>query len=459
MVLVALLIIGVTAGIIASWAEHMGREQKSMELIATKGLLDQSLSNAAFDEIVCHKIIQRECTTCPAATAGASLPLTINLGSLGVMNTGLSSQQMGIQFPNISLENLSNVGGITWEGTLVLEVAALANTQAFGGNRFPPMRLPGFRVDLTPGTHQIERCIASSPEANCIQLGGQMDSTNYNPPRCVLPTNYTGLTCAGNETYVKDAAGNVSCVPVSDLLASGSCPSGKFLYSFGYGANACLTLSEIIGRVCGPNSILRSNGNGTGSCASLPQIVGEVCPLNHALASDGAGGARCVPFVANTPVVNCVGAWSACSTSCGDGVQTYNILTPASGGGAACTIAEGTQQACNLGACSGPTMPTTPSGPTTPTMTQAEYCASFASVCTPPGCSVVPMMSLAAAARCDPGAGGGYSEVGTRPTTDFPVCALEQIVVNPIAGIAQYTYHVFAIGDPLGSPTFGCSGQ
>ncbi len=40
--------------------------------------------------------------------------------------------------------------------------------------------------------------------------------------------------------------------------------------------------------------------------------------------------------------VNCVGYWDACSVTCGTGVQTYRITTPASGGGASCKDTDGT---------------------------------------------------------------------------------------------------------------------
>ncbi len=347
MVLVALLIIGVTAGTIASWAEHIGREQKAMELISSKSLLDQSVNNAAFDDQVCHKIIQRDCTApCAPASVGATLPLTISLGSIGEMKSGLDSPAMGVRFTNVSLEGVTNPSGITWRGTLVLEIEARAGTRAFGGNKFPALRIPGFSVDMPGPGFQITRCLADSPDVICTKHGGEIDDQNYNPPRCVLPTNYGGVTCAANQVHQKDAMGNITCVAASSVIAQGSCPPDRFLYSFGYGAHACLTLSEAIGRRCGPNQVLRSNGDGSAACISLPQIVGEVCPPNHALASDGGSGAKCVPFSA--PAVNGVGSWGPCVM----GSQTYTITTPSSGGGTACPATNGQVQAC-----SGPTCP------------------------------------------------------------------------------------------------------
>ena len=49
--------------------------------------------------------------------------------------------------------------------------------------------------------------------------------------------------------------------------------------------------------------------------------------------------------------VNCIGSWGACSATCGGGSQTYNITTQASGGGAACPYQSGQAQACNTQAC------------------------------------------------------------------------------------------------------------
>ncbi len=50
-------------------------------------------------------------------------------------------------------------------------------------------------------------------------------------------------------------------------------------------------------------------------------------------------------------VQNCAGVWEACSVPCGGGTQAYSHTVPANAWGAACAIANGTTQACNIAAC------------------------------------------------------------------------------------------------------------
>ena len=50
--------------------------------------------------------------------------------------------------------------------------------------------------------------------------------------------------------------------------------------------------------------------------------------------------------------VNCVGAWSACSRTCGGlGQQLYNISTPASNGGTSCEAAQNATKNCMTPGC------------------------------------------------------------------------------------------------------------
>lgn len=70
----------------------------------------------------------------------------------------------------------------------------------------------------------------------------------------------------------------------------------------------------------------------------------------------GAPSSTTPTTAASTSKVNCVGYWDACSVSCGTGIQTYRISTPASGGGNACKDTDGTtpRAAGDTKPCSGP---------------------------------------------------------------------------------------------------------
>ncbi len=68
-------------------------------------------------------------------------------------------------------------------------------------------------------------------------------------------------------------------------------------------------------------------------------------------------GAACPPLtesqVCNTQgcPVNCVGSWVGCNVTCGTGIDTYTITTPAANGGTACPTADGATKACVLAPC------------------------------------------------------------------------------------------------------------
>jgi hypothetical protein len=63
-------------------------------------------------------------------------------------------------------------------------------------------------------------------------------------------------------------------------------------------------------------------------------------------------GAACPPLTetqnCNTQgcPVDCVGSWAGCSVTCGEGIDTYRITTPAANGGKACTESDGATRKC-----------------------------------------------------------------------------------------------------------------
>ncbi|AGH94268.1 thrombospondin type-1 domain-containing protein [Pseudobdellovibrio exovorus] len=62
-------------------------------------------------------------------------------------------------------------------------------------------------------------------------------------------------------------------------------------------------------------------------------------------------------YTNSTCVQNCSGAWGPCSVACGGGTQTYTVDVPANQWGAACPHAAGETRTCNTAACAPPAVP------------------------------------------------------------------------------------------------------
>jgi hypothetical protein len=60
------------------------------------------------------------------------------------------------------------------------------------------------------------------------------------------------------------------------------------------------------------------------------------------------------------PAVNCVGAYGACSATCGAGTQAYAISIAAANGGTQCAVSNGLTQVCNVATCPLPVPPAPP---------------------------------------------------------------------------------------------------
>jgi hypothetical protein len=80
----------------------------------------------------------------------------------------------------------------------------------------------------------------------------------------------------------------------------------------------------------------------TGTSSSGTPLASLGSTPDSAATTENTGTPSTPPSSASTGQVNCIGYWDACSVTCGTGVQTYRITTPASGGGASCKDTDGT---------------------------------------------------------------------------------------------------------------------
>lgn len=104
----------------------------------------------------------------------------------------------------------------------------------------------------------------------------------------------------------------------------------------------------------------RSPAAFSGSTASTLGSLGSTPDATATAPNVGAQSGATTPTTPPTPPptnkVNCIGYWDACSVTCGTGIQTYRISTPAAGGGNACKDTDGTtpRAAGDTKPCSGP---------------------------------------------------------------------------------------------------------
>ena len=88
------------------------------------------------------------------------------------------------------------------------------------------------------------------------------------------------------------------------------------------------------------------------SACSLPCGGGTQTRTRTVTKKPTFNGATCPPLTeqqnCNTQgcPVNCVGSWAGCSVTCGEGVDTFKITTPAANGGTACTENDGATRKC-----------------------------------------------------------------------------------------------------------------
>jgi hypothetical protein len=97
------------------------------------------------------------------------------------------------------------------------------------------------------------------------------------------------------------------------------------------------------------------NGCTTAACVTCPSVangVNTLTPCADATSTNPTGSPGSCTLTCNTGyskstdglscVPDCVGAWGACSTTCGPGEFTYQVSTPAGPGGKACKDTDGT---------------------------------------------------------------------------------------------------------------------
>ena len=107
-------------------------------------------------------------------------------------------------------------------------------------------------------------------------------------------------------------------------------PSGTYYTSVnGCTTAACVTSCPTVAN--GNNVLTQCTDATTANPAGSPGSCTLTCNTGYSKSTDGLS---CTP--------DCVGAWGACSTTCGPGEFTYKIATAAGPGGKACKDADGT---------------------------------------------------------------------------------------------------------------------
>lgn len=177
----------------------------------------------------------------------------------------------------------------------------------------------------------------------------------YNVATGTCRPKNSGRTCAsiGRPAQIVTAVdldGNITCSP----LYSGSCNASTQVMSGISTAGVAQCSVKTQPTNC-PTPCVGAWGSCTRSCGGGVQYYEVVRPATN-------GGAACTmpapgtSRVCNTGAcpVNCQGSWSSCSASCGGGTRTYRITTWPSGGGASCPYNDGDTMACNTQACAVP---------------------------------------------------------------------------------------------------------
>lgn len=177
------------------------------------------------------------------------------------------------------------------------------------------------------------------PSLQSLSSGGDSsassDGTTPAPINCVVsdwaPYNACTKTCGGGtmtktRTVVTPASNGGTACPVltqTDPCNTQECPVDCEVS--GWSSFSACSLP------CGGGTQTR-----TRTVTTQPTFSGAACPPLMEQQNCNTQGCP----------VNCVGSWAGCSVTCGEGVDTYRITTPAANGGMACTEQDGATRKC-----------------------------------------------------------------------------------------------------------------
>ena len=171
------------------------------------------------------------------------------------------------------------------------------------------------------------------------------------------------------------------------------CPQTDHLY---YDTSCCETTDCL-------DSILKTDKNAIDNLVDLKRADGSACTEDDALkySIDEATNFSGVVCADSGPAVNCVGTWSDYG-ACANGAKsrTYNVTTPASGGGTACPTSP-ESAACN--------------GTIGDACTQASHCASNTCDSGTSKCVAAPTFTLVTDDT-------GWDDSGPKMITDSATC-------------------------------------
>ena len=214
--------------------------------------------------------------------------------------------------------------------------------------RSPAARSPAARSPATGSPAARTPGLVSSPASSLGSLGSTPDSADNtsapgpssSPVNCEM-NDWSGWstcskTCGGglmNRTRTVKTAplnGGTACPPSTESSTCNNqeCPVDCVVSDWSAFSSCSAT--------CGGGTQTR-----TKTVTTKPTFNGAACPpLTESQVCNTQG----------CPV-NCVGSWVGCNVTCGTGIDTYTITTPAANGGTACSTAAGATKACVLAPC------------------------------------------------------------------------------------------------------------